>query len=266
MGVVRREGDWRLHKRDEGVYEITHSERVEMKIITSDYTPDSFQDERTDFTVPVREVDSFSDAESLFQDVSKDGPPQAQSDFSPAFDTGGIDMSMPEANEDGEFPDIPPIGILVISVVAGGLFLSQSGLAVSSPVFMFGAGLLIIGVAIIGLTYWKFSSEGAGAAAEFLLSTGENDSSTVSQNQNDTQKTPPAPENLKNELYFERADRQCEWCDTEVDSPDVHHITPREDGGPNEPENLIVLCPNCHRKADRGVISRSKLRYAISED
>lgn len=266
MGVVRREGDWRLHKRDKGVYEVTHSERVEMKILTSDYTPDTFQDERTDFTVPVREVDSFSDAESLFKNVAGEGNPRSGANFSPASNTGSIDMTVPEMNEDGEFPEIPPIGVVFISAIAGGLFVSQSGFALQSPVFLIGAGLLAIGFAVLGVTYWKFSSEGTGAAVEFLLSTGDDNSNTADQNESNTQKTPPASESLKNELYFERADRQCEWCDTEVDSPDVHHITPREDGGPNDSENLIVLCPNCHRKADRGVISRSKLRYAISED
>ena len=27
---------------------------------------------------------------------------------------------------------------------------------------------------------------------------------------------------------------------------DLHHIVPRADGGTNEPENLILLCMNCH--------------------
>ncbi|WP_425607549.1 HNH endonuclease [Natrinema zhouii] len=40
---------------------------------------------------------------------------------------------------------------------------------------------------------------------------------------------------------------------------------PRSEGGPNMPKNLIVLCPNCHRKADSGTISRSKLKYRVNE-
>lgn len=78
------------------------------------------------------------------------------------------------------------------------------------------------------------------------------------------EKINPAPENLKNELYFERANQHCEWCEEWVDTPEIHHITPRSEGGKNIAENLIVLCPNCHRKADRGIISKSKLEYKLN--
>ncbi len=79
-----------------------------------------------------------------------------------------------------------------------------------------------------------------------------------------SEKTDPTPENLKNELYFERANQHCEWCEERVDTPEIHHIVPRSEGGKNTASNLIVLCPNCHRKADRGVISRSKLEYKLN--
>ncbi len=39
---------------------------------------------------------------------------------------------------------------------------------------------------------------------------------------------------------------------------DVHHIVPREDGGTNRDDNLIVLCPVHHRLADRGAIPKKK--------
>ena len=78
------------------------------------------------------------------------------------------------------------------------------------------------------------------------------------------EKTNPTPENLKNELYFERANQHCEWCEEWVDTPEIHHIVPRSEGGKNTAGNLIVLCPNCHRKADRGVLSRSKLEYKLN--
>jgi len=38
MGVVRREGDWRLEKQSEGVYEITFRREPQMKILTSQRT------------------------------------------------------------------------------------------------------------------------------------------------------------------------------------------------------------------------------------
>lgn len=40
---------------------------------------------------------------------------------------------------------------------------------------------------------------------------------------------------------------------------DVHHIVPREDGGTNRDDNLIVLCPVHHRLADRGAIPKKRL-------
>ncbi|MFP8958140.1 HNH endonuclease [Natrialbaceae archaeon A-CW3] len=64
-------------------------------------------------------------------------------------------------------------------------------------------------------------------------------------------------------MYFERASQKCEWCDERVDHPEVHHIRPRSEGGPNTRSNLIVLCPGCHRKADSGGISQTKLRAKV---
>jgi hypothetical protein len=40
---------------------------------------------------------------------------------------------------------------------------------------------------------------------------------------------------------------------------DVHHIIPWETCQEHSPENLIALCPNCHRRADRGDIDRKSL-------
>jgi hypothetical protein len=41
---------------------------------------------------------------------------------------------------------------------------------------------------------------------------------------------------------------------------DVHHITPWEKCKKHEYENLIALCPNCHRRADKGEIDRKSLK------
>ena len=40
---------------------------------------------------------------------------------------------------------------------------------------------------------------------------------------------------------------------------DFHHIIPVCDGGSNTEDNLILLCPNCHREAHAGFISRERL-------
>lgn len=40
---------------------------------------------------------------------------------------------------------------------------------------------------------------------------------------------------------------------------DVHHIIPWETCRKHEYDNLIALCPNCHRRADKGEIDRKSL-------
>lgn len=40
----------------------------------------------------------------------------------------------------------------------------------------------------------------------------------------------------------------------------VHHITPRREGGKDAVANLIVLCPNHHAMADRGLLTREELK------
>ena len=41
---------------------------------------------------------------------------------------------------------------------------------------------------------------------------------------------------------------------------DIHHIVPWAESHSHAPENLVALCPNCHRRADRGEIDRRSLR------
>jgi len=59
-------------------------------------------------------------------------------------------------------------------------------------------------------------------------------------------------------LYaLKRADGICEGCgqpapfETIDGSPylEVHHIHRLSDGGPNRPEAVVAICPNCHRRA-----------------
>lgn len=41
---------------------------------------------------------------------------------------------------------------------------------------------------------------------------------------------------------------------------EIHHITPIAEGGKDEADNLLLLCPNHHKQADLGLISRETLR------
>jgi len=51
----------------------------------------------------------------------------------------------------------------------------------------------------------------------------------------------------------------CENCGWNIGPRDVHHIIPVSEGGKNEFDNLITLCPNCHRLAHRNLLSKDKL-------
>lgn len=41
---------------------------------------------------------------------------------------------------------------------------------------------------------------------------------------------------------------------------EFHHITPVAEGGKNDESNLVLLCPNCHKKAHAGLLTREELR------
>lgn len=41
---------------------------------------------------------------------------------------------------------------------------------------------------------------------------------------------------------------------------DIHHIIQMCDGGTEDPDNVILLCPNHHRQADLGLISIEELQ------
>lgn len=52
---------------------------------------------------------------------------------------------------------------------------------------------------------------------------------------------------------------------------EIHHITPVHDGGGDEWQNVILLCPNHHKQADLGLINQETLRtytrpYEMTEE
>lgn len=47
---------------------------------------------------------------------------------------------------------------------------------------------------------------------------------------------------------LKRANQGCMLCEWNEATCDIHHIKPKKEGGDNSNSNLIVLCPNCHRK------------------
>ncbi|WP_241430174.1 HNH endonuclease [Halovivax asiaticus] len=62
------------------------------------------------------------------------------------------------------------------------------------------------------------------------------------------------------EYALRQADGVCQGCGDEAPFLDsggepfleVHHLTRRSDGGPDDPDNVIALCPNCHRRVHEG--------------
>ena len=48
---------------------------------------------------------------------------------------------------------------------------------------------------------------------------------------------------------------------------EIHHINPVSNGGKDVYENLILLCPNHHKQADYGIITKDVLKsYIIKEE
>jgi formylglycine-generating enzyme required for sulfatase activity len=55
------------------------------------------------------------------------------------------------------------------------------------------------------------------------------------------------PQDIRDKLLVDAMHRCC-LCPQHEDVTDLHHIIPISEDGPNTEENLIVVCPNCHRK------------------
>lgn len=57
-----------------------------------------------------------------------------------------------------------------------------------------------------------------------------------------------------------RAKLKCSICGWDECACDIHHILPKKQNGTNDLENLVCLCPNCHRKAHNNLISIEELK------
>ena len=58
------------------------------------------------------------------------------------------------------------------------------------------------------------------------------------------------------------ANWRCMVCGWDI-AVEVHHVLERRNGGRNEPENLAVLCPNHHRMAHLGLLTRQELQSRV---
>ncbi len=69
----------------------------------------------------------------------------------------------------------------------------------------------------------------------------------------------PAPADIRRRVLVE-AGHRCAIPTCRYIEVDVHHIVPWSQCQAHDYDNLISLCPNCHRRADRGEIDRKSLR------
>lgn len=71
---------------------------------------------------------------------------------------------------------------------------------------------------------------------------------------------PPIPADLRRRVLIEAGHRcaipTCRHIDV-----DVHHIIEWAKAKAHEYDNLIALCPNCHRRVHKGDIDRTSLRF-----
>ena len=67
------------------------------------------------------------------------------------------------------------------------------------------------------------------------------------------------PADIRRQALVEAGHRcAIQTCRSSADV-DIHHIVPWSQTKSHELSNLIALCPNCHRRADRGEIDRKSL-------
>lgn len=55
----------------------------------------------------------------------------------------------------------------------------------------------------------------------------------------------------------------CELCQWDKTTRDLHHIIEVSNGGTNELENLISVCPNCHRMIHNNLVSKDDIENVI---
>lgn len=76
---------------------------------------------------------------------------------------------------------------------------------------------------------------------------------------NENGRRPPIPAGLKRSILVE-AGHRCAIPTCRHTEVDIHHIIPWSQCKEHKYDNLIAICPNCHRRADRDEIDRKSLR------
>jgi hypothetical protein len=258
-----------LEKIEEGYYEITHQNTPEAQILTPEFTAGMAPPSNP--ALPTHEVDSYREAEGIFEELSQEsqsrtaglemegGNPNSHNPIG-----GDLEVSGGHGDESLNLDEITPGTLAIGLIILGWAFLHTFGINLNENFSLFGIGAFSGGILLMGYAGYIAWNDGISSAIGFLTTTPA-DSNNGSANDG-TQKTPPLSQRKKTKLIHDRADRRCEFCGEKSDHLEVHHIVPRAEGGPNIARNLIVLCPEDHRKADDAVHKRDQLRYQVDND
>lgn len=65
---------------------------------------------------------------------------------------------------------------------------------------------------------------------------------------------------IKRRMLKKQKIAHCEYCGNKTkEILQIHHIEAISDGGSNDLNNVIILCPNCHKSAHAGIIKKEDL-------
>lgn len=84
--------------------------------------------------------------------------------------------------------------------------------------------------------------------ADAFTSLGKQPSATIIEYDTEEEQRRQRLRILRNELLHANQYRFCAKCMTVGTNLEIHHIIPTSEGGEDTMENIILLCPNCHRR------------------
>lgn len=71
---------------------------------------------------------------------------------------------------------------------------------------------------------------------------------------------------IKRKMLKNQKIAHCEYCGNKTkEILQIHHIDSVANGGNNDLNNLIILCPNCHKAAHAGIIKKDELKKLKKE-
>jgi len=168
------------------------------------------------------------------------------------------------ANNRDELPR--SVQILIAAIIVGAIIWAL----VPKPILGVVLGVAIAIIAV--LSYFAYKKEGTAPFKRFARTIFDSIFRPSKPSQPTTPTAPTQRARLPDLMGDERAvfihaigDR-CEnpTC-RKTGLLEIHHIRPKEQGGSNSVWNLIVLCPDDHRSAQRGIPDRQRLQQWLQD-